>query len=292
MAIPPAARVACPDHSFTLTKAPRLAMSFAVLKGRPRPRGLARTPPQPHGRGPDGPGGHRRRSGRTAALQAAGAGSVTSGHDPYKATASLELSGTVLHDPHTTVWLPVDAAGVPHPRPIRALLAGPREQRPCGQGFETFLGCPYYATVRLVETAALRPAQCHPPDTGWGLLTLRQGAERAARNSPVDGAAHETRRPCRRVRARAVKDSPPVPSPPTSFRVLRQRFGTDGTPPVGRPFRSDHVVSRRDRIQEGPDPDPVERADRSEAAPRSASARRLYDLRHAGEPFWRAREAT
>jgi hypothetical protein len=90
--------------------------------------------------------------------------------------------------------------------------------------------------MRPAEAAALRVSQCHLPETGWGMLTLRTGVVRAGRSWTDDGTAHETRH----LKARAKNDSRPVPIPPHFVRLLRQHFATHGTAPDGRLFRTNH----------------------------------------------------
>ncbi|MFE7231177.1 hypothetical protein ACWCRF_37670 [Streptomyces sp. NPDC002405] len=174
----------------------------------------------------------------------------------------------------------VDPESVVNPRQVRALLAGVREQGPRGQHLEAFFGCLYYAAMRPAEAAALRSTQCHLPDKGWGILTLRQGIVRAGRNWTDDGTAHETRH----LKARAVKDSRPVPIPPHFVRVLRQHLATHGTAPDGRFFRT----NRGGLLQETGYGE-VWAKDResvlTEAEVVSLPARRPYDLRHAGVSF-------
>ncbi|WPW30701.1 site-specific integrase [Streptomyces atratus] len=175
----------------------------------------------------------------------------------------------------------VDPESVANPRQVRALLGGVREQGARGVHLEAFFGCLYYAAMRPAEATALRRAQCHLPEQGWGTLTLRQGIVRAGKGWTDDGQAHETRH----LKARAVKDSRPVPIPPHFVRLLRQHIATHGTAPDGRLFRTGRggllqetgygevwAKARQDVLTE------------QEAA--SLLARRPYDLRHAGVSFW------
>ncbi|QHC30846.1 tyrosine-type recombinase/integrase [Streptomyces sp. HF10] len=195
---------------------------------------------------------------------------------------------TVPVNPLTTVkWTApkaveeVDPESVANPRQVRSLLAGVREQGTRGQHLEAFFGCLYYAAMRPAEAAALRSTQCHLPDKGWGTLTLRQGVVRAGRNWTDDGTAHETRQ----LKARAVKDSRPVPIPPHFVRMLREHLDTHGTAPDGRLFRT----ARGGLLQETGYGEVWARARESvltEAEIVSLLARRPYDLRHAGVSFW------
>ena len=128
----------------------------------------------------------------------------------------------------------VDPQSVANPRQARSLLQGVREQGPRDEHLEAFFGCLYYAAMRRAEATALRDSQCHLPATGWGALTLREGPVRAGRNWTDDGEAHEMRH----LKARAAKDSRPVPIPPHFVCLLRQHIATYGVAPDGRLFRT------------------------------------------------------
>lgn len=153
---------------------------------------------------------------------------VTFGRDTYNATASALNSAEPCC---MTTTRPLGCPSTPRASPIHA------EYRPCwrrhassgraGRTSKPFSVPVLRATMRPVEPPALHPAECHPPDTKWDLLTLHQGDIHAGRNPPGDGTAHETRR----LKARAVRDSRPAPRPPTSLRVLQQRLATHGTAP-------------------------------------------------------------
>ncbi|RPK79897.1 Phage integrase family protein [Streptomyces sp. ADI97-07] len=89
----------------------------------------------------------------------------------------------------------------------------------------------------------------------------------------------------RHLKARAVKDSRPVPIPPHFVRLLRQHIAAYGVAPDGRLFRT----SRGGLLQETGYGEVWARA-RKEVLPErehaSLLARRPYDLRHAGVSFW------
>ncbi|MFB7332580.1 hypothetical protein ACFC00_13125 [Streptomyces adustus] len=129
---------------------------------------------------------------------------------------------------------------------MRALLAGVREQRPRGRHLEAFFGYLYYPAMRPTEAAGLRANQCHLPETGWGILTLRQGIVRAGRSWTNDRTAHETRH----LKARAEKHSRPVPIPPHFVHMLRQHIATHGTAPDGRLFHEPQRPATGDRLGE------------------------------------------
>ncbi|NED13645.1 site-specific integrase [Streptomyces sp. SID9124] len=175
----------------------------------------------------------------------------------------------------------VDPDSVANPRQVRALLRGVREQGPRGEHLEAFFGCLYYAAMRPAEATALRLPQCHLPETGWGTLTLRQGYVRVGKGWTDDGQAHQARH----LKARAVKDSRPVPIPPHFVRMLREHVAAHGTAPDGRLFRT----NRGGLLQETGYGEvwAQARADvLTEDESASQLARRPYDLRHAGVSFW------
>lgn len=187
----------------------------------------------------------------------------------------------------TVQWRPpksveeVDPESVPNPRQVRALLKGVREQGTRGRLLEAFFGCLYYAAMRPAEAAALTRAQCHLPEHGWGILTLRQGVVRAGRGWTDDGQAHERRG----LKARAEKDSRPVPIPPHFVRMLRRHLETYGTTPDNRLFRT----NRGGLLQESGYGRVWARAREAVLTPEEVAsplARRPYDLRHAGVSLW------
>lgn len=175
----------------------------------------------------------------------------------------------------------VDPESVANPRQVRSLLRGVREQGPRGARLEAFFGCLYYAAMRPAEATALTREHCHLPASGWGTLILRQGAVRAGRGWTDDGQAHEARQ----LKARAVKDSRPVPIPPHFVQLLRRHIDEFGTAHDGRLFRT----SRGGLLQESGYGEVWAKA-RAEALTEreavSMLARRPYDLRHAGVSFW------
>lgn len=87
----------------------------------------------------------------------------------------------------------------------RALLRGVRAQGARGQHLEAFYGCLYYAALRPSEVVALRQADCHFPDRGWGRIDLVTSEPRAGRDWTDHGTARQARglkTPCRQRDAR------------------------------------------------------------------------------------------
>ncbi|RCG20787.1 site-specific integrase [Streptomyces diacarni] len=175
----------------------------------------------------------------------------------------------------------VDPESVANPHQVRRLLRAVREQGDRGARLEAFFGCLYHAAMRPAEAAALQRSQCRLPEKGWGTLVLRRGSVRAGRSWTNDGSAHEARH----LKARAEKDSRPVPIPPHFVRMLRQHIERCGTAPDGRLFRT----NRDGLLQETGYGEVWARARKkalSEEEAASLLARRPYDLRHAGVSFW------
>lgn len=134
--------------------------------------------------------------------------------------------------------------------------------------------------MRPAEAAALRASQCDPPERGWGTLMLRQGVVRAGRGWTEDGKAPEARH----LKARAEKDSRPVPIPPHFVRLLRDHLAVSATAPDGRLFQT----GRGDLLQEtgyGEVWAKARHAVFTEAEAVSLLARRPHALRHAGVSF-------
>ena len=144
-----------------------------------------------------------------------------------------------------------------------------------------FFGCLYYAALRPEEAVALRYADCHLPDTGWGMLRLAAATPRTAAAWTNSGTSHEQRglkhRPDGAIRM--------VPVPPVLAAMLSAHFASYGTAPNGQLFRgtrggplSESVYGRAwhsaRTLALGPE------------LAASGLARRPYDLRHAALSLW------
>ncbi|WP_432090549.1 tyrosine-type recombinase/integrase [Streptomyces sp. NRRL F-5630] len=195
---------------------------------------------------------------------------------------------TVPVNPLTTVkWSApktaeqVDPESVANPRQVRALLAAVREQGSRGERLEAFFGCLYYAAMRPAEATGLRRAQCRLPESGWGTLMLRKGIVHTGSQWTDDGKSYEERH----LKARAERETRPVPIPPAFVRQLREHIDRFGTAPDGRLFRT----GRGGVVQDTGYGEVWERARATALTPEEAAsplARRPYDLRHAGVSFW------
>ncbi|GAA3754595.1 site-specific integrase [Streptomyces tremellae] len=189
------------------------------------------------------------------------------------------LAGVKWRAPKTVET--VDPEAVPNPGQVEAFLRAVRKQGPRGEKMEAFFGCLYYAAMRPAEAAALTADQCRLPETGWGTLVLRGGVVRVGRGWTDDGSAHERRH----LKARAVRESRPVPVPPHFVKLLRRHIETYGTAPDGRLFRTE----RGGLLQESGYGEVWAKARENalgEDVATSRLARRPYDLRHAGVSLW------
>ena len=198
----------------------------------------------------------------------------------YAAEAGLlpdnPLDSTAWHVPQSSAAL--DPAVVASPEQVSALLDAVSRTH---QQLTAFFGCLYYAALRPEEAVALRLADCHLPDSGWGMLRLASAAPRTAAAWTSDGTSYEQRglkhRPDGSIRM--------VPAPPVLVAMLRAHHTTYGTAADGRLFRG---------TRGGPLSGSVygrawQSARTLALAPELAAgglARRPYDLRHAALSLW------
>lgn len=180
----------------------------------------------------------------------------------------------------------VDPRAVGNPTQVRELLTmvsyvGRRQ----GPRFVAFFGCMYYAMMRPAEVAALKEADCHLPEHGWGRLILNGSHPAAGKQFTNSGTVHEERglkgRP-RAARRRAPRKAVrTIPIPPVLVRMLRDHVVAFGIAPDGRLFRSEsggilhpstywRVWDKTRELALPPD---------QHASP---LMQRPYDLRHAG----------
>ncbi|MEU1782046.1 integrase [Streptomyces abikoensis] len=175
----------------------------------------------------------------------------------------------------------VDPECVPNPTQVAQLLEAVSQQRGRGPHLAPFFGCMYYAAMRPAEVIRLQLANCHLPESGWGLLTLRRGIVLAGREWTDDGKAHEEHT----LKKRAAKETRPVPIPPEFVTTLRTHIDRHGTAPDGRLFYSEKGLY----VQSAAYGKTWQRA-RAEALSEQERvtlvAKRPYDLRHAGISFW------
>jgi integrase len=180
------------------------------------------------------------------------------------------------HVPQSSAAL--NPAAVASPEQVSALLDAVSRTRP---ELTAFFGCLYYAALRPEEAVALRLADCHLPDSGWGMLRLAAATPRTAAAWTSDGTSYEQRglkhRPEGTIRL--------VPAPPVLVAMFRAHHAAYGTAPDGRLFRgtrggplSGSLYGRAWQSARALALDPELAA--------GGLARRPYDLRHAALALW------
>lgn len=150
-----------------------------------------------------------------------------------------------------------------------------------GRRLVAFFAVQYYAALRPAEAVGLREADCHLPETSWGLLTLRETRPVSGKKWTDTGERHEKRG----LKARESHADRPVPIPPVLVAILRNHLAEFGAGPEGRLFTNERggVVGTSTYWR-------VWREARALAlTPDKASsplAARPYDLRHTAITTW------
>ncbi|MFJ4985525.1 tyrosine-type recombinase/integrase [Streptomyces sp. NPDC088732] len=196
--------------------------------------------------------------------------------------------GTLATNPLLRIdWTPparddeVDFRYVPNPKQTAALISAVRQQGTRGAHLAPFFGCLYYAAMRPSEAAALRKADCHLPESGWGELILAGSRPEVGSGWTDDGASYEQRG----LKRRARKATRPVPIPPVLTAMLRDHIEAFGTTEDGHLFRA--ARGGRVRSTEYCDLWDIAREQaltkEEEGSPLAAVP---YSLRHAGVSLW------
>ncbi|MGW2186589.1 tyrosine-type recombinase/integrase [Streptomyces sp. NPDC001719] len=104
-----------------------------------------------------------------------------------------------------------------------------------GRRLVAFFGCILYAAMRPAEVVGLRLADCHLPETGWGVLTLRETRPVSGKKWTDTGERHDKRG----LKMRDPEADRPVPIPPELVAMLRAHLKEFGTAPDGRVFQNE-----------------------------------------------------
>ncbi|MEU7663355.1 tyrosine-type recombinase/integrase [Streptomyces lincolnensis] len=104
-----------------------------------------------------------------------------------------------------------------------------------GRRLVAFFGCILYAAMRPAEVVALRLNDCHLPEKGWGVLTLRETRPVSGKTWTDSGQRHDKRG----LKMRDPEADRPVPIPPILVAMLRAHVKEFGTAADGRVFQNE-----------------------------------------------------
>ena len=104
-----------------------------------------------------------------------------------------------------------------------------------GRRLVAFFGCILYAAMRPAEVVGLRLEDCHLPETGWGMLTLRETRPVSGKKWTDSGERHDKRG----LKMRDPEADRPVPIPPVLVAMLRAHVKEFGTAADGRLFQNE-----------------------------------------------------
>lgn len=104
-----------------------------------------------------------------------------------------------------------------------------------GRRLVAFFGCILYAAMRPAEVVGLRLDDCYLPETGWGVLTLRETRPVSGKKWTDSGERHDKRG----LKMRDPKADRPVPIPPVLVAMLRAHVKEFGTAADGRLFQNE-----------------------------------------------------
>ncbi|MFI0736822.1 tyrosine-type recombinase/integrase [Streptomyces sp. NPDC021100] len=104
-----------------------------------------------------------------------------------------------------------------------------------GRRLVAFFGCILYAAMRPAEVVGLRLEDCYLPETGWGVLTLRETRPVSGKKWTDTGERHDKRG----LKMRDSGADRPVPVPPELVGMLRAHLKEFGTAPDGRIFQNE-----------------------------------------------------
>ncbi|MEU5776193.1 site-specific integrase [Streptomyces venezuelae] len=104
-----------------------------------------------------------------------------------------------------------------------------------GRRLVAFFGCILYAAMRPAEVVALRLEDCHLPESGWGVLTLRETRPVSGKTWTDSGERHDKRG----LKMRDPETDRPVPIPPVLVAMLQAHVKEFGTATDGRLFQNE-----------------------------------------------------
>ncbi|MCL3998002.1 tyrosine-type recombinase/integrase [Streptomyces lavenduligriseus] len=104
-----------------------------------------------------------------------------------------------------------------------------------GRRLVAFFGCILYAAMRPAEVVGLRLADCHLPEKGWGMVTLRETRPVSGKKWTDSGQRHDKRG----LKMRDPEVDRPVPIPPVLVAMLRAHVKEFGTAADGRLFQNE-----------------------------------------------------
>ncbi|MBR7671975.1 integrase [Streptomyces daliensis] len=104
-----------------------------------------------------------------------------------------------------------------------------------GRRLVAFFGCILYAAMRPAEVVGLRLDDCYLPDSGWGVLTLKETRPVSGKKWTDSGERHDKRG----LKMRDPEKDRPVPIPPVLVAMLRAHVKEFGTAEDGRVFQNE-----------------------------------------------------
>ncbi|MEU1786236.1 site-specific integrase [Streptomyces sparsogenes] len=104
-----------------------------------------------------------------------------------------------------------------------------------GRRLVAFYAVMYFAALGPSEAVGLKKENCYLPESGWGVLTLRDTHPVSGKKWTDSGKRHDKRG----LKSREAKEDRPVRIPPPLVRVLRKHIEEFGAAKDGRLFTSD-----------------------------------------------------
>ncbi|MFT2018138.1 tyrosine-type recombinase/integrase [Streptomyces sp. 796.1] len=144
-----------------------------------------------------------------------------------------------LERPSTAASGPIDPRVLMNPIQGREFLVAVSYvgsvKRNRGRRLVAFFGCILYAAMRPAEVVGLRESDCYLPESGWGVLTLRETRPVSGKKWTDSGERHDKRG----LKMRDPEADRPVPIPPVLVAMLRAHVKEFGTAAGGRLFQNE-----------------------------------------------------